>query len=121
MPGRPGLVGRRLDTERVQRLSRDEIDARAAQGPFTLVPPAVNKAAVAAAGLVLRVEDDTTGSVATIAGGLCAARERRAAELAAGEGADWFSQRQRFLAVTAALASAGRLSRYFYVADKPPG
>jgi hypothetical protein len=35
------------------------------------------------------------------------------------EGADWFEQRQRFLAITAELAGSRRLSRFFYVAEKP--
>jgi hypothetical protein len=32
---------------------------------------------------------------------------------------EWFSQRQSFLAVTAELASSGRLSRFFYIVEKP--
>lgn len=100
-------------------VSRDEIDIRASQGPFVTVPPGANEAAIAGAGLVLQTCDDTTAAIATIAAGLRAARERRAAQLTESEGPEWFATRQRFLATTAELAASRRLSRFFYVARKP--
>jgi hypothetical protein len=84
-----------------------------------LVPPGLNETAVAAAGLVLQRCDDRTRATADLATRLHAARERRSSELAKVEGLEWFSQRQNFLAVTAELASSGRLSRFFYIVEKP--
>jgi SAM-dependent methyltransferase len=100
-------------------VSRDEIDIRAAIGPMVVVPPGVNEAAVAAAGLLLRNCDNTTTAIASIAAALRVARECHSAELRESEGEDWFETRQLFLETTAALAASGRLSRFFYVAEKP--
>lgn len=100
-------------------MSREEIAIRASQGPFVVVPPGANEAAIAAAGLVLQCKDDTTASMAGIAGGLKAARLHRASLLIETEGTDWFTARQRFLETTSKLASSGRLSRLFYIAKKP--
>ena len=97
----------------------DELESRASQGDFLLVPPGLNETAVAAAGLVLQRCDDRTGATADLATRLHAAREGRSSELAKVEGLGWFSQRQNFLAVTAELASSGRLSRFFYIVEKP--
>ena len=47
-----------------------------------------------------------------------AARLHRTAELEREEGAEWFEQRQRFLATTAELAMSRRLSRILYLAEK---
>ena len=98
--------------------SREDLELRASQGPFVVVPLGVNEAAIAAAGLALRTMEDTTAAVAGIASRLRAARERRADKLLAMEGADWFAARQRFLEVTADLAEKKRLSRFYYVAEK---
>jgi len=98
--------------------SREDLELRASQGPFVVVPLGVNEAAIAAAGLALRTMEDTTAAVADIASRLRAARERRADKLLAMEGADWFAARQRFLEVTADLAEKKRLSRFYYVAEK---
>jgi SAM-dependent methyltransferase len=100
-------------------VSMDELEIRASQGDFLLVPPGLNETAVAAAGLVLHRCDDRTRSTADLATRLHAARERRSSELAKVEGLEWFSQRQSFLAMTAKLASSGRLSRFLYIAGKP--
>jgi SAM-dependent methyltransferase len=100
-------------------ISKDEFEIRASQGDFLLVPPGLNETAVAAAGLVLQRCDDRTRAIADLATRLHAARERRSSELAKVEGLEWFSQRQNFLAVTAELASSGRLSRFFYIVEKP--
>jgi SAM-dependent methyltransferase len=100
-------------------ISKDEFEIRASQGDFLLVPPGLNETAVAAAGLVLQRCDDRTRATADLATRLHAARERRSSELAKVESLEWFSQRQSFLAVTAELASSGRLSRFFYIVEKP--
>ena len=100
-------------------VGKDDLDARAANGAFLLVPPGCNETAVAAAGLTLLRCEDRTEAVAGIAGRLHAARARHAPELEREEGADWFAQRQRFLEVTAELAASRRLSRFLYLAEKP--
>jgi SAM-dependent methyltransferase len=102
-------------------VAKGELDARAAQGAFLLVPPGCNEAAVAAAGLALLRREDHTEAVAAIAGRWHAARARHAPALEREEGADWFARRQRFLEVTAALAAGRRLSRFLYLAEKPVG
>jgi hypothetical protein len=79
----------------------------------------VNESALATAGLVLKRCEDRTRAAADIASKQYAARESRSSALMTTEGSEWYSQRQRFLAMTAELASSGRLSRYFYIAEKP--
>jgi cyclopropane fatty-acyl-phospholipid synthase-like methyltransferase len=100
-------------------ISASEIEVRASTGPLLLVPPGLNERAIATAGLRLMLCEDRSEAVATLAARWHAARVRRAERLQADEGADWFAQRQRFLATTAVLAAEGRLSRFLYVAEKP--
>jgi SAM-dependent methyltransferase len=101
-------------------IDRSALDVRAANGFFLVVPPGLNEKAVEAAGLTLLRGEDRTAAAAEIAARWHAARLRRAAVLQREEGADWFEQRQRFLAVTAELAASRRLSRFLYVAEKAP-
>ncbi|MFL5532105.1 MAG: hypothetical protein ACJ8BC_09060, partial [Gemmatimonadales bacterium] len=56
--------------------------------------------------------------IADVAARLHAARQSRSSKLTEAEGLRWFSQRQTFLATTADLASAQRLSRFLYIAEK---
>jgi cyclopropane fatty-acyl-phospholipid synthase-like methyltransferase len=100
-------------------VSGGEIEVRASHGPFLLVPPGLNERAIAAAGLRLMLCEDRTEAVASLARRWHDARARRADRLRAEEGADWFAERQRFLATAAELAGSGRLSRFLYVAEKP--
>lgn len=100
-------------------VSKPELDVRAAAGFFLFVPPGANESALEAAGLRMLRCEDRTGSVANIAARWHASRARRAAALSDEEGAEWFEQRQRFLAATGLLAASGRLSRFLYVAEKP--
>jgi SAM-dependent methyltransferase len=100
-------------------VAKSALDVRAAAGFFLFVPPGLDEKAVEAASLTLLDCQDRTAAAADIAARWHAARLRRAAELQREEGADWFEQRQRFLAVTAELAGSRRLSRFFYVAEKP--
>ena len=102
-------------------VAKGELDARAANGAFLLVPPGCNEAALAAAGLALLRREDRTEAVAGIAGRWHAARARHAAALEREEGAAWFKQRQRFLEVTARLAANRQLSRFLYLAEKAAG
>ena len=100
-------------------ISIEELNIRASQGPFLLVPPGLNEEAVRASGLVLRRSEDRTRATAEIAARWHVARERRAVDLQKEEGEEWFTRRQRFLAMTAELAVSGRLSRFLYIADRP--
>jgi SAM-dependent methyltransferase len=100
-------------------ISIEELNIRASQGPFLLVPPGLNEEAVRASGLVLRRSEDRTRATAEIAARWHVARERRAVDLQKEEGEEWFTRRQSFLAMTAELAVSGRLSRFLYIADRP--
>ena len=100
-------------------VAKSALDIRAATGSFLFVPPGLNEQAIQAADLTLLRCEDRTTAVAEIAARWHAVRARRAAVLQLEEGAPWFEQRQRFLEVTAELASSGRLSRFLYVAEKP--
>lgn len=104
-------------------LSKSEIDGRcalAANGPnMFFVPPGFNEGAVTAAGLVLLQCVDRAAVAAEIAGRWGAARQRRAKALITEEGEDWFERRQLMLKMTAHLASERRLTRFFYLVEKP--
>jgi SAM-dependent methyltransferase len=100
-------------------VAKSELDSRAAIGFSLIVPPGLNEAAIENAGLILLRCEDRTAAAAEIASRWYAARLRRAAVLKQEEGADWFGQRQRFLASAAELAGSRRLSRFLYVAEKP--
>jgi SAM-dependent methyltransferase len=101
-------------------VSRSELDARGSAAFFLVVAPGHNEKAIESAGLALLHSEDRTASVAEIAGRWHAARLRRAPALQEHEGAEWFDERQRFLAVAAELAGSRRLSRFLYLAEKPP-
>ena len=62
-------------------ISIEELNIRASQGSFLLVPPGFNEEAVRASGLVLRVSEDRTRATAEIAARWHVARERRAVDL----------------------------------------
>src|SRR4029453_2972939 len=100
-------------------VSIDELDIRASQGGFQLVPSGLNETALAAVGLLFRRCDVRTKAPPHIATRLYAARQRRSPELTEMEGGQWFSQRQAFLATTAELAATKRLSRFLYIGEKP--
>jgi len=102
-------------------VAKSTLDIRAAAGFFLVVPPGLNEKAIEAAGLTLLLCEDRTAATSEIAARWHAARLRRADVLQREEGADWFVQRQRFLATTAELAASRRLSRFLYVAEKGRG
>jgi len=117
---RPG--GRLLFTDPVVvtgAVAKAELDVRAALGLYLFVPPGLNEAACATAGLAVLRSEDRTSAIAEIAARWHALRIRHAPELERDEGADWFAQRQRFLEATAELAGSRRLSRILYLAEKP--
>jgi SAM-dependent methyltransferase len=100
-------------------VSKGELDIRASQGTFHIVPAAFNELMLERAGFELRACKDTTEAVSNLALRLHHARESRRGALSEEEGAGWFESRQTFLKTTAELAAAGRLSRFLYVAEKP--
>jgi SAM-dependent methyltransferase len=100
-------------------ISKYEIDVRASQGEFVLVPLGFNERALQRAGFRLLVCKDQTSSTAEIAGKLFVARQSRSAKLEAEEGVQWFANRQAFLSMTEVLARTSRLSRFLYIAEKP--
>jgi SAM-dependent methyltransferase len=100
-------------------VAKAELDVRASAGFFLFVPPGLNEKAIADAGLLLQASEDHTDATATIAARWHAARLGRAEVLEREEGADWFAERQRFLAAAAEMAGSRRLSRFLYVAKKP--
>jgi SAM-dependent methyltransferase len=100
-------------------VAKSELDIRAAMGSCLFVPPGFNEEAVAAVGLALVRRDDRTTATAETAAKWHVARSRRTDLLVGEEGADWFAQRQLFLATTGELARSRRLSRFLYVAEKP--
>jgi 2-polyprenyl-3-methyl-5-hydroxy-6-metoxy-1,4-benzoquinol methylase len=67
-------------------ISIEELNIRASQGSFLLVPPGLNEEAVRASGLVLRLSEDRTRATAEIAARWHVARERRAVDLQKVEG-----------------------------------
>ncbi|MEI2301822.1 class I SAM-dependent methyltransferase [Ensifer sp. MJa1] len=100
-------------------VSKEELDIRASQGKFHIVPTAFNELMLERAGFELSLCRDTTEAVSNLALRLYRARQSRRAALLEEEGADWFESRQVFLKTTAELAAARRLSRFLYVAEKP--
>jgi SAM-dependent methyltransferase len=100
-------------------VAKTELDVRSTSGFFLFVPPGLDEAAIAAAGLTLLRQEDRTATIAETASRWHAARARRAAAVERMEGAAAFGQRQRFFATTAELARSRRLSRFLYVTEKP--
>ena len=99
-------------------LTSEEIVIRSSIGFFLFVPDGENERLVREAGLELESREDTTESVATIAGRWRAARGRHASELLAAEGEATFDGQQVFFEVAERLASERRLSRRVFVAKK---
>jgi ribosomal-protein-serine acetyltransferase len=80
--------------------------------PVTFTPVDLNERLLADAGLDVIRCDDTTDTVAVVAGRWHAARSRRRDDLVSAEGQAAFDARQRFLVVAATLATERRLSRF---------
>jgi SAM-dependent methyltransferase len=101
-------------------LSKSEIDGRCALGSNLLfVPRGFNESAASEAGLQLVHSEDRSAAAAVIAGDWRDARTRRAQALIDEEGEDWFQRRQVMLDTTSRLAAERRLTRFFYLAEKP--
>ncbi len=100
------------------QVGKSELDIRASQGDFALVPAGINEGALELAGFVVRHVEDTSAATARIAQQLLDARVAREEALEVEEGKVWFARRQSFLRITATLAGEGRLSRFLYIANK---
>ena len=102
-------------------LAKSEIDDRSAvTANVYFVPQGFNEDAIRTAGLNLIAVHDRSDAVAGIASRWGAARERYAEAVRRQEGGDWFAPRQCMLAAAAELARTRRLSRFIYLAEKPP-
>jgi SAM-dependent methyltransferase len=101
-------------------LSKPEIDGRCALGSsLFFVPPGFNESAASEAGLRLVQSVDRAAAAAEIAGRWRDARALRTQALIDEEGEDWFQRRQVMLDTTSRLAAERRLTRFFYLAEKP--
>jgi ubiquinone/menaquinone biosynthesis C-methylase UbiE len=100
-------------------VAKSELDVRASIGAFVFVPPGINEVAMEAAGLRQLHQEDRSSATADVAARWHEVRQRNSEVLEGEEGAEWFAQRQAFLATTAELARSRRLSRILYVAEKP--
>lgn len=101
-------------------LTKEEIATRASIGFFLFVPVDYDRKVIADCGLELLVHEDVTANMAKLAGGRFAARAARHKALREIEGDESFEAQQRFLEVASRLAKERCLSRFLYVAAKPP-
>jgi SAM-dependent methyltransferase len=100
-------------------LTHDEMAIRSSIGFFLFVPPGTDERLLAQAGFEAVEVLDRTENMARLAARRRAAREKRAADLKAIEGASTFEGQQRFLEVAALLAADRRLSRFAFRALRP--
>lgn len=100
-------------------LTNAEIAARSAIGFFLFVPPGVDEAFIAGAGLELHRREDLTESMAQVAARFLAARAARTDALRQIEGEANFAGQQEFLRVAELLARERRLGRFAFLAVKP--
>lgn len=99
-------------------LTGEEIAARSSIGFFLFVPAGLDERLLTAAGFGLVHEQDRTENMARVALAWRAARERRREDLQRVEGMGSFHDQQRFLDVTASLATEKRLSRLAFRAER---
>lgn len=118
-----GPGGRLLFTDPITvtgPLGSDEIAIRASIGYFLFVPHGVDERLLQGAGFRVLAVEDATENMAELAGRWLDARAKRADALREIEGDETFDGQQRFLEVAASLARERRLSRFVYLAEKPP-
>ena len=99
-------------------LTNEEIAVRSSIGFFLFVAPDYDDRLIASAGLRLVAKEDTTESVARLAGRWREARAKREADVREVEGDQKFEDLQRFLEVASRIAGERRLSRFLYGAEK---
>jgi 2-polyprenyl-3-methyl-5-hydroxy-6-metoxy-1,4-benzoquinol methylase len=100
-------------------LTNAEIAARSSIGFFLFVPPGVDEASIAGAGLELQRREDLTESMAQVAARFRTARADRSGALRQIEGEGNFAGQQEFLRVAELLARERRLGRFAFLAVKP--
>ena len=118
---RPG--GRALFTDALVvtgSVTNEEIALRTSIGFYLVVPPGQNERLLAAAGFTILGVEDVTRSTANTSLRRHDARERHREALTAREGADTFDALQRYLRCVHTLANERRLSRFAYLAERPP-
>lgn len=101
-------------------LRADEIAVRSSIGFFLFVPSDYDSRLIAECGLNLKVREDLTDNMALLAERRRAARAARSDALCEIEGQQTYESQQEFFMVAARLARERRLSRYLYLAEKPP-
>lgn len=118
---RPG--GRVLFTDPIVvtgPVTNEEIRERSSIGFFLFTPEGCNEHLLAQSGFEVREARDVTEPVASVSRRWRDARAARRDPLTALEGEDGFEGVQRFLEAVHTLASERRLSRFMYLASKPP-
>ena len=117
---RPG--GRALFTDPVVvtgPVTNDELARRSSIGLFVFVPPGVNEALIADAGLRVIRQEDVTANAALTAGRWHQARASRRDALLQIEGEARFTGLQTFFQTVHDLTRERRLSRLAYIVEKP--
>ncbi|MGH7528499.1 MAG: SAM-dependent methyltransferase [Gemmatimonadales bacterium] len=118
---RPG--GRALFTDAMVLtgvVSHDELAIRSSIGFYLIIPPGENERLLAEAGFAVLDVQDVTDNEAEVASRWHDARARHREPLVAREGQANFDGLQRFLRCAHTLSAERRLSRYAYLAEKPP-
>jgi SAM-dependent methyltransferase len=100
-------------------VSQEELAVRSSIGWYLFVPPGVNERLIGQAGFTLLSSEDVTAAAELVAERWHDAREQHRDELLAREGDANFVGLQRFLACVHRLSAERRLSRYWYLAEKP--
>lgn len=101
-------------------VSDEELAVRSSIGRYVFVPPGLNERLVTEAGLALVRADDVTENAEAVSARWRAARARHRDALVSGEGAANFDGLQAFLACVHALSAERRLTRWRYLARRPP-
>jgi len=99
-------------------LTNAEIAVRSSIGFFLFVPADYDESVLAKCDLRVRVKEDVTDNMASIAERRRLAREKREPELRKMEGDSTYQGQQDFLEVAARIARDRRLSRFVYVSQK---
>lgn len=100
-------------------VTNDELATRSSIGAFLFVPPGVNEQLITEAGFRLVLQEDGTQNASKVAGRWHGARQRHRDALLGIEGDERFEGLQRFLDMVRRLTSERRLTRMWYLAEKP--